>query len=156
MRYPTRLSLRTLILIGVAALLFGCTWAAKPSEVTVYPKETPFVCPAPDKGLVYFYRPKISEYRGVDYFVYNGFEKIGALRAGSYFHYYAEPGTQVFWAKANSIQQVAFSVEPGKTYFVRSDLKADELWMPGRPYFTTVSKNVGESELMTLPYIHLN
>lgn len=137
--------LRTIILVGITLFMIGCSSSA----VTIHDSYTlPEV--KYDKGLVYFYRPKKMTGAAISYDVHWNAQTIGAIKNGTFFHTYVDPGMQTFWAKTEAKKQVILNIETGKTYYVRCRIGFGVL--VGRPKFEVVNEAVGRVEVLDCKY----
>lgn len=99
-----------------------------------------------DMGLVYFYRPKKSFNRDLDYTIKaNGF-KINTLLNGAYFTYIAKPGRVQFSARNETTSYLTLDVEPGQTYYIKGSTRPGCLI--ARPHLQLISPDLGRNEIV--------
>lgn len=109
----------------------------------------------PNKGLIYAYR--IWEYMGClrGIYVTADGERIGALNAGTYFVYEADPGEVTIsvenWMGKDPSRKI--NVEPGKRYYLKGSLKFG--LMDVVPYIEIANDAEGEIVVQTLTYATL-
>ena len=105
--------------------------------------------PPDDRATVYFYRPKKRTATGVNFWIYDESEKGIALILNNYFvPVFLPPGVHdLTTQKTMVIKPVEFSLdlEAGKTYFVRTAVKASG--MKNIPVVEEVSEEQGSREI---------
>lgn len=132
------------LLLGLAlVVLAGCASATK-----VGAPPTPEV--HPEKGLVYFFRESRFVGGGVSFNVRDNGEVIGALKNGTYFFHYVEPGEHVFSARTEVERERAIQIEAGKVYYIKGSISMGVL--AGRPELTIVDEAEARLILPGLTY----
>jgi hypothetical protein len=104
-----------LLCFFVLIFIFPSSFSQKFQTVTSIPD---------GKALVYIYRPGSMVGAAVHYTVNVNNDKVSDahLKNKSYLVYFAEPGTNIFWATVtNTRREINLDVEAGKTYYVRGD-----------------------------------
>lgn len=135
MRIP-RLPL--LLLLGVlAATQFGCASLGKPYE--------PVSSVAPDKAVVYIYRPSSFFGAAVSYTVNAGDKPVVKLANGGYYPYIASPGEVEIWAETESKSSVTLDLKAGDRRYVRGTLGIGIVM--GRPNLSVVEPAAAEAEI---------
>lgn len=77
-----------------------------------------------DRALIYFYRPGALTGAAGNYAIKRLESKLGTLRNGSYFPYFAETGTHTFYYEGiNGYAKVTVEALAGETYFIRGRLR---------------------------------
>ena len=79
-----------------------------------------------DKALVYVVRPTFVGTVVKTYFFCDD-EFIGINKGKSYFFFYVEPGSHVFWSKAENVDALELSVKAGETYFIKQGIQMGAL-----------------------------
>ncbi len=129
--------------ILIVLLTGGC--ASVPTQDTkVYPE------PRDDKGLVYFFREGKFAGSAISYKIRSDEKIIGAIKNGSYFFYWAEPGTHTFTAKTEAKVSRTLEIEGGETYYIKCGVEMGVF--AGRPSMTIVNEQEGKSLLPELKY----
>ena len=144
------MNIRQLIILAGATVILaltGCT-APKYSSVTSVP---------PDKALVYIYREAaLGGIAGNHHIFVNG-KPVTSLYSGSYYPYFATPGTNIFTSKMSSPaigqnlimneefkhRACWFNAEAGKTYYVQ--FKIATTW---GPRLTQVDADTGAKDIV--------
>ena len=128
----------------LGALLFtGCASVTKQAS-------NQFPQPAPDKGLVYFYREGKFVGSLVSYNIKHEDKVIGALANGTYFFYEVAPGTHTFTASTEAKASRTVTVEAGKTYYIVGSV--DVGLFAGRPALKIENEQEAKSVLPSLKY----
>lgn len=134
-------------LVAVAALLeVGCV-SVNRQATNVFPD------PKPDQGLVYFYREKRFTGAAVSYDVVErpSNKVIGPIANGTYFFYFADPGSHTFVASSTEADSArTIQMEAGKTYYIECGLEIGVL--SGRPTLKIANEIEAKSVLPTLQY----
>ncbi|MBU1003845.1 MAG: DUF2846 domain-containing protein [Proteobacteria bacterium] len=110
------------------------------SEHYIVHEERPVAELKEDAATVVFFRENSFIGAAVSYFVQDDSQKIGLLRKGSYFIYYATPGVHAFWAKTEAKAELSLEVEANKEYYVLGDV--DMGLVCGRPDLEPSSKDM--------------
>jgi len=112
---------------------------------------------SPDQALVYFFRESKFQGGAISYYIYEGEkdnkEKHGALKNGTFFYIFREPGTHTFWAKTEAKDSVTLDLLAGETYYVKGEV--DMGFFAGRPDLTIVHAAEGSSEIPELKFTAL-
>jgi hypothetical protein len=107
-----------------------------------------------DKALVFFYREAKFAGSAVSYYINEGDEseknRIGALKNGTFFYVYEEPGTYEFWAKTEAKDSVTLDCKAGEVYYVKGAI--DVGFFAGRPDLSIAHNLEGQSEIPKLKY----
>ena len=102
--------------------------------------------PPPDRARIFFYRPGALTGAAGNYGIKRVESKLGVLRNGSYFPYFAEPGTHTFYNEGISgYTKVTVEVLAGETYFIRGRLKG---FLGSSFKLELVHPMIGRSEIM--------
>ena len=132
------LKLFLLPLLGLlAATQFGCASLGKPYE--------PVASVAPDKAVVYIYRPSSFFGAAVSYTVNAGTKPIMKLANGGYYPYVAAPGELELWAETETKSSVTLDLRAGDRKYVKGTLGIGVVM--GRPNLTVVDPAVAEAEI---------
>ena len=83
-------------IVSFLAVFLGCAVAPMPQHQHFIESDN-IRQPDPTRATAYSFRPSSFVGGGVSYFIYDGTDRIGALRNGEYFIYSAEPGDHKFW-----------------------------------------------------------
>lgn len=81
-----------------------------------------FVKPSEGKALVYFSRQSALGFL-INFKFFDGEKYLGKFNHGKYLVYECEPGTHMFWAKAENMSFVEAELEAGKTYIIDAEPK---------------------------------
>lgn len=128
------------IRIGVSIVLF-CLFLTSCSTPQFQKAQVPG-----DMGLVYFYRPKKSFNRDLNFTIKaNGF-KINRLSNGVYFTYIARPGRIQFSTRNEITSYLTIDIEPGQTYYIKGFSRPGCLI--ARPHLQLISPDLGENEIV--------
>lgn len=113
--------------VGVLGLLLVATagFAGSP-DYAVRKKGGPTFENQPDKASVYIVRPA-NMGKAIRIWAFAGESVIGLTKGNTYAHVYLDPGTYVFWSRAENVSAVEFEVEAGKTYFMKQKAKVGGL-----------------------------
>ncbi|BBD09672.1 hypothetical protein [Desulfovibrio ferrophilus] len=133
------MKLRILFAFILAVAISGCATMPR-SEHYVIHEERPAVELKEDAGTVVFFRENNFIGAAVSYYVNDDTEKIGLLRKGSYFIYYATPGLHTFWSETEAKDVISLNVEAKKNYFVIGDVDMG-MWC-GRPDLEQASEDM--------------
>ena len=92
--------------------------------------------PVPDsgKGLVVFYRIDSFKGKAIRFEINHAEGSVGQLLSGTYLYRNLAPGKHTFWSQAISQDSITVSVEAGKTYYVKGEVKMGAF--AGRPKFS--------------------
>ena len=102
----------------------------------------------PDKGLVIFYRDKKFSGGAIRFNINHSEGSLGQLLSGTFLYKYFDPGSHTFSSQAISQDSITLSVEAGKVYYVKGDVRMGVY--AGRPKFTQMSESAALSELKKL------
>ena len=105
--------MKTLVLVGVAASLFGC---ASPKMNLSVPLEKE-ITPKPDKALVYFIRPSKLGF-AIHAAVYDDETFIGMVPYGQKLPYFASPGPHRYMVVSEAADFLTADLAAGKTYYI--------------------------------------
>jgi hypothetical protein len=103
--------------VGVAIFLTSC--ASVQREAAPLSADRP----EPGKALVFFYRERHFVGGGLSYKVFDNGARIGGLPNGAYFVYQAKPGAHKFTASTEATSEHGLTLEPGKTYYIRGEVR---------------------------------
>lgn len=107
-------------------------------------------------GLLYFYRENRLIGSAWSFSLYEGSQRIGWVKSGSYFTYYAKPGEHTFWAQTEAKASITLDVKPGKAYYVRVGIVPfTGFWAPN-PSFVQASSEAFDKEFSELSYTKLH
>ena len=81
-----------------------------------------------DKALVYVMRTTIIGYKIHSKLAVDG-KWAGTNRGKTYFFLTLDPGEHFFCSESENQDAIAFTVEPGKTYYLQQQVKAG-MWKP--------------------------
>lgn len=139
-----------LFLIAATIFLSGC---ATPLVIGMDKQQSHFSPPeSSNKGFIYIYREWSYEasLRGV--FITADGKRIGGVNSGTYFVYETEPKTVVIscenWLGKDPARTI--TVEPGKSYYLKVDLKIG--FLDTSPRITIVSQEEGEQAVRDCKY----
>jgi hypothetical protein len=144
-RYPRHLS--TLIVSGTLLFLAGCIGTTANYAV----RERPTLATAkPEQALVYVYRTSRRAPGSVVEVYWKG-KIVGVLPSGSYFHFYADPGTQLIGAHlgANS-GSTNVALKSGEAYYLKQDFS-----LIGVTTLEVVAAEEGRAAVSTLQFTEL-
>ena len=137
----------------VYALAVGCVKMPLRADY-VEEKVPPVITPDDQSAVVYFMREWAFGGGGVSYFIHEDMQKIGLLKAGSYFIHRAIPGKHTYSAETEARSSVTLDVKAGQTYYVEGGIGMG-FWA-GRPQLTEVTKSVADKLLPELKYLRLS
>ncbi|WNO09750.1 DUF2846 domain-containing protein [Teredinibacter sp. KSP-S5-2] len=99
-----------------------------------------------DKGVVYFYRPKMFAGSAVALALVDNGKQFAKIQNGQYLRYVVEPGLHKFHTDTAAIdKEVEFDVEAGKVYYVRTGMRQG-MWV-GTWYLSRVFEEEALAEL---------
>ncbi len=76
----------------------------------------------PDKASVYIVRPaKVG--MAIRMWAFAGDTPLGLTKGDTYAHAYLEPGEYTFWSRAENVSAVKQTIEAGKTYYFKQQVK---------------------------------
>jgi len=75
-----------------------------------------------DKASVYIVRPA-NIGKAIRIWAFADENVIGVTKSNTYLHIYLDPGTYVFWSRAENVSAVEYTVEAGKTYYFKQKVK---------------------------------
>ena len=106
--------------------------------------------PVEDKALVFFYRDSSFKGGALTYQVHEEERLIGALRSGTFFYHYSEPGQRTYWGQTTIRQSLVLDVAAGETYFIKGDISMGVF--AGHPRLTVVEPERAKSSIAKLQY----
>jgi len=80
----------------------------------------------PDKASVYIVRPA-NVGKAIRIWAFADESALGMTKGNTYTHVYLDPGSYIFWSKAENVSAMEFAVEAGKTYFFKQKAKVGAL-----------------------------
>ena len=101
-----------------------------------------------EKGLVIFYRLSNFKGKAIRFNINHSEGSLGQLLSGTFMYKYLEPGEHSFWSQAVSQDSIAINVGPGKTYYVKGEVKMGLI--AGRPQFKQMSESAALSDIERL------
>lgn len=113
------LSILIVVLAAPAAL-------AGDEDFAVREKGGPKPEPKADQASVYVVRPA-NVGRAIRIWAFADEQSLGMTKSNTYTHHYLDPGTYIFWAKAENVSAEELTVEAGKTYFLKQKVKVGVL-----------------------------
>ena len=109
----------TIFCIIAFILLTNCSYKYKHIDAPIFKKVETV---SEDRSLIIIYSPPSRN--GGFYQVNINNESPGVIANGGYFAYYTKPGALRVWSKMENVSEVKIDAEPGKTYFVKCEIKA--------------------------------
>jgi hypothetical protein len=139
--------LLTPIVVGTLLFLAGCIGTTAKYAV----REQPTLATAkPEQALVYVYRTS-RRAPGSVVEIYWKSKIVGVLPSGTYFHFYAEPGTQLIGAHLGSnAGSINVSLKSGEVYYLKQDFS-----LIGFTTLEAVAAEEGRKVVSTLKYSEL-
>lgn len=96
-----------------------------------------------DKASVYIVR-SANIGRSIRIWAFADENVLGVTKSNTYLHAYLDPGTYVFWSKAENVSAVEFSVEAGKTYYFKQKVKIGMMKARVKAQFLTDAEGLKE------------
>lgn len=139
--------LLTLIVVGTLLFQVGCVGTTAQYVV----REQPTLPTAkPELALVYVYRTSIRA-PGSEVEIYWKSKIVGVLPRGTYFHFYADPGSQLIGAHLGAnAGSINVSLKSGEVYYLKQDFS-----LVGFTTLEVVAAEEGRAAVSTLKYIEL-
>ena len=111
------------VTVGVLCLLFVSTFGlAGDPDYAVREKGGPSFENQPDKASVYIVRPA-NMGKAIRIWAFADESVIGLTKGNTYAHVYLDPGTYLFWSRAENVSAVELEVAAGQTYFIKHKVK---------------------------------
>lgn len=76
----------------------------------------------PDKASVYVVRPA-NMGKAIRIWAFADESVIGLTKGNTYTHVYLDPGTYIFWSRAENVSAIEYEVAAGQTYFIKHKVK---------------------------------
>jgi len=114
--------MRRVVVSVLCVLLVATALSASDEDFAVRTKEIPKIEVQPDKALVYVVRPaKLG--MAIRIWAFSDETALGMTKGKTFSHAYVDPGSHVFWARAENVSAVEHEVEAGKTYYLKQKVK---------------------------------
>lgn len=111
------------VLFGlVIAMLAATAPVAAGEDYAVREKGGPRPEAKPDQASVYIVRPA-NLGKAIRIWAFADDAVLGVTKGNTYTHVYLDPGTYIFWSKAENVSAVEFEVKAGKTYYFKQKAK---------------------------------
>jgi len=101
--------------------------------------------PKEDEALIYYYRPNKFLGGGVYYDIRENNQTVTTLYNGGYYPHFTSAGEKNIEASTESTEELCFTAEKGKTYFVRGKVNMGILI--GRPSLKVVPEEIALKEI---------
>jgi len=98
----------------------------------------------PDKALIYIVRPS-SAGTAIRMWAFADDSVLGLTRGDTYAFAYVEPGEHLFWSRAENVSALNKSVEAGKTYYLKQNVRMGGL--KARVKLETLDESEGQEML---------
>ncbi len=136
----------------VCLLLTGIIAPVAVGDYLEMQKEKVLPDPSPDKAVVYFVRPATVglAIRG---WAFIDDEPVGVTKGKSYVVAEVDPGTHLFWSKAENVSALEMTVEGGETYYLK--LKINMGLVKARIKLLGISDAEGEKAIKKCRYAQL-
>jgi hypothetical protein len=116
--------MRRVVVSLLCALLMAAVLPAadKGGDYAVREKGGPKPEAKPDKASVYIVRPaKLG--MAIRIWAFADDTLLGLTKGQTYTHVYLDPGTYVFWARAENVSAIEYTVDAGETYYFKQKVK---------------------------------
>jgi len=114
--------MRQNIFLALCVVLLVTSLSAAEEDFAVYEKGGPRPEAPPDKALVYIVRPATLG-MAIRLWAFADETPLAVTRGNTYATAEVEPGTHIFWGKAENVSAMEYTVEAGKTYFLKLKVK---------------------------------
>jgi uncharacterized protein DUF2846 len=132
---------KPLSLLGflVLAALTGCAASGPPFQA---------VSPPPEQAVIYVFRPSASYVgSGIGLDILCDGQKVGTLLETGYVYTVVPAGRHTITCQTESLAQVPFQAEPGKSYYIQADVEIGII--EGRPKLTMVPEETGKLAILS-------
>lgn len=138
------------IILGV--LFVSLTLSASAEKLFIVAKEQKFAEASAAAATVYFVRPATLG-KAVKIWAFVDRTPMGVTKGKMYTFTKVEPGKHLFWAKAENVSALELTLEPGKTYYLKKQVKMGA--MKARVKLTTIGKDEWETVVGKCKYSEL-
>jgi len=136
--------MRRVVVSLLCVLLMAAVLPAGDKDYAVREEGGPTSEAKPDKASVYIVRP--SNVGGaIRIWAFADDTLLGMTKRKTYTHAYFDPGTYLFWSRAENVSAIEHTVEAGRTYYFKQKVKLGALKARVRAEF--LSENEGLAAL---------
>jgi len=114
--------MRRVVVSLLCTLLLAAVLPAADKDYAVREKGGPTPEAQPDKASVYIVRPA-NLGKAIRIWAFADETPLGVTKGNTFAHVYLDPGTYVFWSRAENVSAIEYSVEAGKTYYFKQKVK---------------------------------
>lgn len=114
--------MRHVVVSLLCLVLMAAALPAADKDYAVRVKGGPTPEAQPDKASVYIVRPA-NMGKAIRIWAFADETVLGLTKGNTYTHVYLDPGTYVFWSRAENVSAVEYAVVAGETYYFKQKVK---------------------------------